>query len=110
MLPVNEKPVPLKIESAAKKELRIEWRDGHQSVYTFRHIRQNCRCALCVQEWTREKTLDPESVPENLECSDIQMRGNYALSFVFSDGHTTGIYSFEHLRQLCLCADCTRAV
>jgi len=32
--------------------------------------------------------------------------GNYAIQILFSDGHTTGIYSFEHLREICPCEQC----
>jgi hypothetical protein len=32
--------------------------------------------------------------------------GNYALSFAWSDGHQTGIYTFGHLRDLCPCPQC----
>jgi ATP-binding protein involved in chromosome partitioning len=31
----------------------------------------------------------------------IEVVGNYALAFYWSDGHSTGIYSYEHLRKLC---------
>jgi DUF971 family protein len=32
--------------------------------------------------------------------------GRYALGFDFSDGHNTGIYPFEVLRDLCRCPTC----
>jgi DUF971 family protein len=32
--------------------------------------------------------------------------GNYALSLTWQDGHSTGIYSFRMLRQLCPCEAC----
>jgi DUF971 family protein len=34
--------------------------------------------------------------------------GNYAIHIEFSDGHSTGIYSFDLLRTLCPCEDCAR--
>jgi DUF971 family protein len=34
--------------------------------------------------------------------------GNYAVQITFSDGHATGIYSFEHLREICPCDACGR--
>jgi DUF971 family protein len=33
--------------------------------------------------------------------------GRYAIQFHWSDGHSTGIYTFEHLRELCTCPICT---
>jgi DUF971 family protein len=32
--------------------------------------------------------------------------GHYALQIEFSDGHSTGIYSYDHLRTICPCAEC----
>jgi DUF971 family protein len=32
--------------------------------------------------------------------------GNYALQIDFSDGHTTGIYSYDYLRTICPCQEC----
>ena len=34
--------------------------------------------------------------------------GNYALQIDFTDGHTTGIYSFEYLRTICPCEECVK--
>ena len=52
--------------------------------------------------------LDPASVPDNLKADRADLVGNYALSFSFSDGHGSGIYSFESLRRLCACPECSR--
>ena len=35
--------------------------------------------------------------------------GNYALQIDFSDGHTTGIYSYDYLRTICPCEECAKA-
>ncbi|MDX6289392.1 MAG: Gamma-butyrobetaine hydroxylase-like, N-terminal, partial [Blastocatellia bacterium] len=35
------------------------------------------------------------------EISDLNIVGRYALNFRWSDGHETGIYSFQYLRDLC---------
>ena len=54
----------------------------------------------------RHPLLDPAAVPEALSASRADIVGNYALTFTFSDGHGTGIYTFEMLRKLCRCHDC----
>ena len=33
--------------------------------------------------------------------------GQYAIQLSFSDGHSTGIYSYDHLRSICPCPECT---
>jgi DUF971 family protein len=35
--------------------------------------------------------------------------GNYAVQISFSDGHSTGIFSYDYLRTLCPCEECGRA-
>lgn len=90
----------------AEKELRIVWHDGHQSAYTYQSLRQACPCAGCRDEWTGKPLLDPATVPEELTAPKAELVGNYAIAFLFSDGHSTGIYSFETLRGICGCPRC----
>ena len=86
--------------------LVIEWRDGHRSEYRPRHLRLQCRCAGCVDERTGEKILDPSSVEPGVYPLAIRYVGRYALGFDWSDGHSTGIYTFELLREVCPCGEC----
>lgn len=78
--------------------LRITWNDGQETTAAARTLRQACPCAGCVDEWTRKRTLDPESVPLDIKITDVITVGNYALTPVFSDGHQTGIFRWETLR------------
>ena len=80
--------------------LRIVWADGVTSEYAPRRLRQRCPCAGCVDEMTGIRTLSPGSVPAGIYPEAIHYVGRYALQFVWSDGHTTGIYPFEYLRRL----------
>jgi DUF971 family protein len=54
-----------------------------------------------VNEWTGQRTLKPEVISDELEINDLTIVGRYALNFRWSDGHETGIYSFQYLRDLC---------
>lgn len=92
-------------EDAAR--LRIAWADGHESVYAPRYLRQNCRCAKCQDEFTGRQRLDPQSVAVDVYPLAIRYVGRYAIRFDWSDGHTTGIYPFELLRDICPCDACT---
>ena len=91
-------------EDAAR--LRIRWADGHVSEYPPRHLRLNCRCAICVDERTGAPLLEPGGVPQDVYPLAIRRVGRYALRFEWSDGHDTGIYPFELLRAICPCAAC----
>lgn len=86
--------------------LRIRWRDGHVSEFPPRHIRLNCRCAGCQDEFTGQRTLNPAAIPEEVYPLAIQWAGRYALRFNWSDGHDTGIFPFELLRGICPCGAC----
>ena len=47
------------------------------------------------------------AVPDDIRALDIELVGRYAIQFTWSDGHSTGIYSFETLREICPCPECT---
>lgn len=98
---------PRSIEKVEDAELRIVWDDGHETALDFALLRRQCPCAACKDEWTGEALLDPASVPETVAAIRADTVGNYALSFTFSDGHGTGIYTFEMLRKLCRCPECS---
>lgn len=87
----------------------VEWGDGHISNYDARYLRINCGCAECVEEWSQRKLLDPNLVPTDICAEDYLMVGRYAIQFLWSDAHFTGIFPFEILRQLCTCNQCTIA-
>ena len=107
--PQRGRPVSLGQDGAGV--LTIEWSDGHRGRVPVRTLRLACPCAECVDEWTGEGRLDEESVPEDIQPVNIEPVGNYALTIAWSDGHGTGIYTYEKLAELCHCDECmTREV
>jgi hypothetical protein len=40
--------------STARREMRILWQDGHESVYPFDLLRRECPCALCNDQRSKE--------------------------------------------------------
>ncbi len=90
---------------ASETELSIAWSDGHKSVYPSRYLRENCRCAVCIEELTGRKLLDVSKIPEDIKPVKISYVGRYAIHIHWSDGHSTGIYPFELLRALCPCEE-----
>ena len=81
--------------------VRITWADGRVCRFGAPALRRACPCAQCVNEWTGQRTLEPEAISEELIIKDLSIVGRYALNFRWSDGHETGIYSFRYLRELC---------
>jgi DUF971 family protein len=91
---------PTQIIEDSDHEMTIKWSDDSETHYTAAQLRRSCPCAGCVNEWTGEKMLDPAKVADDITFSHTSIVGRYALNFHFSDGHDTGIYSFNYLRDL----------
>ena len=91
---------PTEIIEESDAAVSIKWSDDAQTRYNAADLRRACPCAGCVHEWTGEKILKPASVADDLTFSSIGIVGRYALNFNFSDGHDTGIYTFNFLRQM----------
>jgi DUF971 family protein len=92
---------PAEISQESNSQLRISWADGRVCNYQAVALRRACPCAQCVDEWTGERTLKPQTISDEIEIGDLSIVGRYALNFRWSDGHETGIYSFQYLRDLC---------
>jgi DUF971 family protein len=88
------------ISQVGDRTLSINWTDNRQSQFDVVDLRRKCPCATCIDEWTHEQLLRPESVPETVRPLKIESVGQYALTIQFNDGHRTGIYTFSMLRGL----------
>lgn len=97
---------PTKLELTGAGQLRITWSDGQVREYAVRELRENCPCATC-----REKRSAPPPPPTQLnvisaaEAQPVRIAqmhpvGRYAYGIHFSDGHDTGIFTLESLREL----------
>lgn len=82
------------------KTLEISWPDIPATRIAFRDLRLLCPCAGCVDEFTGERIVNPQMVPQDVAPTGMNYSGNYALKIHWSDGHETGIYSWEYLSKL----------
>ena len=80
--------------------LEITWHDGSIHRLPFRFLRCECPCAGCVDEMTGLLRLDVEAVPDDVRPTAISFSGNYALKIIWSDGHDSGLYTWERLYNL----------
>jgi ATP-binding protein involved in chromosome partitioning len=102
-------PVPYAIDRRDDGIL-IEWEEGtHHAFYPARALRLACPCAGCIDEMSGRPLLDPARVPADIRPVSIGLMGAYGLRIQWSDGHSTGIYTFEVLREACPCEQCDRA-
>lgn len=94
--------------------LRIDWTPRsaspsalqHVAFYPARMLRLACPCAACVEEMTGRPLLDPARVPPDVQPVALELVGGYGIRIRWSDGHGTGIYTFELLRAICPCEQC----
>lgn len=98
---------PIALERLPNGSLRITWSDDVARIYTIQQLRNACPCAFCREKRTPAElnaSIMPDiSGPDDLHpltLSGMKPVGNYAYSLTFSDGHDTGIYRFDLLRDL----------
>lgn len=90
---------PEAIDVTDAGEIRILWSDGPEVKIPFVRLRDLCPCAGCIEEGTGRKMLDPATIPPDIRPVQIVAVGNYAVQIEWSDGHSTGIYSWQTLRE-----------
>ncbi len=95
-----EASTPVEIGRANQHDVKIRWQDGQESVYPARELRLQCPCAGCVDEVTGQKRLIINQIPQDVHPLKIDLVGRYAISITWSDGHNTGIYAFDRLRNM----------
>jgi len=101
------KAAPQEIKTSGSA-ISIRWSDGHLSCYEGLDLRLACRCAACVDEWTHESLLTPERIAPDIRPRAIEVMGHYAIHIDWSDGHNTGIYTYDYLKEVCACDECKK--
>jgi DUF971 family protein len=92
------------IESGGHQSYHLKFNDGFECDLTPELLRDNCPCASCKGE----EVLFHKYVPEKQEIStegykldNVTTIGNYAIQLFWKDGHNTGIYTWDTLRNIC---------
>lgn len=90
----------LPIVTAIPGRIHIRWPDGSEDELQNRDVRASCQCAQCVGEFTGEQLLDVNAIPPDIDATAVDTLGNYAVSIAWSDGHSSGIFTWDHLKEL----------
>jgi DUF971 family protein len=110
-LPPDPLPVAL-AKHQQGREIEIHWTDGLVQRLAARELRQACPCATCREKRSAKRSPHPagKSLPPLTVLSDADLApmtvqgmapvGGYAYNIQFSDGHASGLFTFEHLRGL----------
>ena len=85
------------ILSENKKELTLEYR-SNKSVMSAEFLRVNSPSAeVKGHSPAQKKTV---SGKKDVSINSIELVGNYAIKLIFDDGHATGIYTWQYLKEL----------
>jgi DUF971 family protein len=114
---INPKSVKVNITTGTGVD--IEWDDGHRTHYAFQWLRDACPCATCTEERNNHNRKPGESVKqassllpmykEPVKPKEVKPVGRYALNISWNDGHSSGIYSWDYLREMCQCEECGKS-
>ncbi|WP_425397583.1 gamma-butyrobetaine hydroxylase-like domain-containing protein [Aeoliella sp.] len=97
---------PTKLEKPTDDQLRITWSDDTVREYTVRELRDACPCATCREKRNAPPPPDnvlpvlPPGAGAPLAIAGMRPTGNYAYNISFSDGHNSGLYTLDLLREL----------
>ncbi len=94
--------------------IKIDWNDGHHSDYGLDYLRDKCPCAKCTGAHGTPPRQPEAATPSGpfqmfkpkLKMLNVEPVGKYAIRIHWSDGHSTGIYSYDHFRSICPCEKC----
>lgn len=94
-----------------EQTLTIMWADEHRSIYPLEGLRLACPCVECAGGHDNMgRAVDPaifkQSPTQKWTVNNMQEVGNYAVQIFWGDGHNTGIYRWESLRDMCPCEFC----
>lgn len=95
--PVDITPFP--------QELAIRWDNGREDFVPMETLRRFCPCASCLGEkdifGNTYKPPERPYVAASFQLRKLVRVGGYAVQPTWQDGHGTGIYTWDWLRQIC---------
>jgi ATP-binding protein involved in chromosome partitioning len=84
----------------SQQSIQLKFPDGKTLNLDNRDVRLACQCAVCVNEMTGQKTLNPSKIRPDIAPVEITPLGNYAIGISWNDGHSSGIYPYNLLEHL----------
>ena len=99
VVPLAVEPIPSALGEGGHK-LAVYWSDGQKYTYDAKELRFRCPCAVCVDEFSGERKITMDSVPQDIALEKALPVGRYGVNLVWNDKHSTGIYTYRYLREL----------
>lgn len=99
-------PRPTELKLISPECLQIDWSDSLVRQYTVRELRENCPCASCREKRkappppVTELNVISSAETQPLRITKMEPQGRYAYAIHFSDGHNTGLFTLDSLREM----------
>jgi DUF971 family protein len=109
---MNTYPTPREIKRIEGTGLQITWSDSSITNISNETLRRLCPCAGCREKRgddthakpltgrKRSLTVVQNTLEEEISLKSIWGVGNYAIGIRWGDGHDSGIYTYQYLREL----------
>ena len=91
------RPTDISLHQASRK-LELSFDDGTHGLLTCEFLRVYSPSAEVRGHGSGQEVL--QAGKEDVNIDDIEPVGNYAVRLIFSDGHDTGLYSWDYLYDL----------
>ncbi len=105
--------VPTHLDLKKDRGLTVEWEDGTTTYFSIPLLRRMSPSAD-MRELRQEMAANPLTVLPStsgrsgpITALDASLAGNYGIKITFSDGHSTGIFTWEYLKTLAGTSDGT---
>jgi DUF971 family protein len=100
----KDSPIPTDILLHQQtRRLEVTFSDGARFEFSFEFLRVNSPSAEVRGHGPGQEVL--QTGKRMVEIGEVEPVGNYGLQPVFSDGHSTGIFSWDYLYELGLRRD-----
>ena len=86
--------------------LVVVWKGGAESRYALEDLRRACPCAVCRELRSKPQAtggltlLEDAAATATADATRLDQVGRYGVRITWADGHDTGIYTYEALRDL----------
>ena len=91
---------PATIDVKRDEGVTITFLDGHVARFDLLTLRRGCPCATCRGLRDRGEVVWPRpGSPTPLRVENAELHGAWGLVIRWNDGHGTGIFPFESLRD-----------
>ena len=84
-----------------QENIYLRFSDGKEWMVENRALRASCECALCVSEVTGKPLLNPAQIRPDIVPTEIVPLGRYAIGVTWNDGHSSGIYPYKKIEEIC---------